>query len=203
MALEVVGLKSLIESGRSEEEISEILLSFCSLPAGDNGEVHDVEFFLHKKAIHYEKLDISRTYLVFSTYKQEIILVGYFSLANKPLVISKKNFSKFSNSLKKRLLGIGHRTDSANYECKGYLLGQLGKNFSKQAVSANIISGKDLLKLANDRMLVSYEAVGGRIFYLECEDSPKLKDFYASQGFSEIQNFKSPNDLCVFVRRIS
>lgn len=198
-----MGLKTLLDTGRSEEEIKTLLLSFCSLPAKDFNEVHDVQYFLHDKAIQYEKLDISRTYLVLSQYKESPILVGYFSLANKPMVISKRNFSKFSNSLKKRLMGIGHKTDSENYEVKGYLLGQLGKNFSSEAIASKAITGRDLMKLANEAMLVSYEAVGGRIFYLECEDELKLKEFYRREGFAEIIDFKSPNGLCVFVRKIS
>jgi hypothetical protein len=202
MALTVISLKSLLNSGKSEEEINQLLFSFCSLPVKETSKQHDVEYFLHNKAIHFERLDISRTYLVLSYYQGNYILVGYFSLSNKPIVITKKNFTKLSVSLRKRLMGIGHKTDTQNYEVKGYLLGQLGKNFSKESIASRAITGRDLMKLANDAMLVSYEAVGGRIFYLECEDEPKLKEFYKSEGFAEILDFKSANEMCLFVRAI-
>ena len=89
-----------------------------------------------------------------------------------------------------------------NYEIKGYLLGQLGKNFDNNALATNSVCGADLLKMATDSMMDAYRATGGRIFYLECEDEPKLKSFYTKQGFREIESYKSQNDLCIFVRRI-
>jgi len=202
VSLEVVQLKDLLDTGRSKEEIQQILLTFCSLPCSNPDEVHDVQFFLHNKAIEFEKMDISRTFLVFSTYKNTPYLAGYYSLSNKPLVISKKNFSKMSNSLKKSLMGIGHKTDAANYEVKGFLLGQLGKNFSPQALAANMASGADLIALAHESMYQAYRTVGGRIFYLECEDVQPLKDFYIKLGFREIQNYRSDSGYCIFVQRI-
>lgn len=188
--------------GRSEGEVRQLLLSFCSRPCKDPEVVHDVQDFLHNKSINFEQMDIARTYLVFSTYKSVPVLVGYYSLSNKPLVISKKNFSKFSQSLKRKLMGIGHKTESDNYEIKGYLLGQLGKNYSEEALATKALCGADLLKMSTDSMTVAYKATGGRIFYLECEDEPKLKKFYQEHGFREIEEYKSENDLCIFIRRI-
>ncbi|AMW98466.1 GNAT family acetyltransferase [Rummeliibacillus stabekisii] len=202
MALDIVQLRDFLNTGRSEEEIRQILLSFCSRPCSDPEKINDVEYFLHSKAIEFEKMDISRTYLVFSTYKDIPVLVGYYSLSNKPLVISKKNFAKFPNSLKRKLMGFGHKTDSDNYEIKGYLLGQIGKSFAKNALATNSVNGADLLKMATDSMMNAYRATGGRIFYLECEDEAKLKSFYTSQGFREIEHYKSQNDLCIFIRKI-
>lgn len=200
MALEIVQLYDMLRSGRREEEIKQILLSFCSLRI--NNETHDVEDFLHNKAIEFEKNDIARTYLVFSLYKGIPVLVGYYSLSNKPLIISKRNYCKFSTSLKKKLMGFGHKTESDNYEIKGYLLGQLGKNYSKEALATKAITGSDLLALANDSMLQIHKLAGGRIFYLECDDVEKLKDFYSDEGFREIGEYKSENGYCIFIRRI-
>lgn len=201
MALEIVQLLDMIKSGRSEEEIKQILLSFRSIRI--NEKVHDVEYFLHNKAIEFEKHDISRTYLVFSTYQGRPVLVGYYSLSNKPLVISKRNFCKFSTALKKKLLGLGHKTESDNYEVKGYLLGQLGKNYTAEALATRSVRGADLLELATQTMLKIHKLAGGRIFYLECDDVENLKRFYSSQGFREIENFKSDNGYCIFIRRIT
>lgn len=200
MALEIVQLYDMLRSGRREEEIKQILLSFCSLRNGD--QIHDVEDFLHNKAIEFEKNDIARTYLVFSSYKGYPVLVGYYSLSNKPLIISKRNFSKFSTSLKKRLLGFGHKTERENYEIKGYLLGQLGKNYSEDAIATRAVSGRDLLALDTESMLQIHKLAGGRIFYLECEDIEKLKQFYHGEGFREIEDYKSENGYCIFIRRI-
>ena len=201
MALEIVQLLDMIKSGRSEEEIKQILLTFRSIRV--NEEVHDVEYFLHNKAIEFEKHDIARTYLVFSRYQERPVLVGYYSLSNKPLVISKKYFSKFSGALKKKLIGLGYKTESDNYEVKGYLLGQLGKNYSPNALATKAATGADLLALATETMHKIHKLAGGRSFYLECDDVDNLKQFYHSQGFREIENFKSENGYCIFVRRIT
>lgn len=51
-------------------------------------------------------------------------------------------------------------------------------------------------------MLQIHKLAGGRIFYLECDDVFKLKQFYIGQGFREIEDYKSENGYCIFVRRI-
>lgn len=203
MALTIIQLQDLIKNdSASEEDIKKILLTFCCKRFDESNKPHDVEYFLHNKAIEFEKHDIARTYLVFSSYQGAKILVGYYSLSNKPLIIAKKNFAKLSNSLKKRLMGFGHKTEQENYEIRGFLLGQLGKNYSNEAIKSKAVTGKDLLQLANDSMMISYKATGGRIFYLECEDSASLKEFYNQAGFREIESFKSPTGLCLFIRKI-
>lgn len=60
-----------------------------------------MEYFLHSKAIQFEKMAISTTYLIFSELEDDIILAGYFSIANKPLTMSKRIFNKLSNSQRK------------------------------------------------------------------------------------------------------
>lgn len=40
-----------------------------------------------------------------------------------------------------------------------------------------------LLKLACDKIKIAQDVLGGRYVYLECEDKPKLKEFYESNGF--------------------
>lgn len=86
MAIRVISLRDLIKTGR-EDEIENLLLSFKTINVyGDSGAA-DVEYFLHNRAIEFEKHDISRTYLVMSSYQKEPCLVGYFSIAQKPLII--------------------------------------------------------------------------------------------------------------------
>ena len=61
------------------------------------------------------------------------------------------------------------------------LIGQLGKNFANSYNT--LISGDELLKLALDKVKKMQEIVGGKIVYLECEDKPRLIDFYSENGF--------------------
>ncbi len=138
-----------------------------------------------------------------STYKDQPYLAGYFSIAPKPLIIPRKTFSRLTKSLQRKLMGFGHRTEQKNYECKGYLIGQLGKNFSDDAKAAKQISGKDLLHLAYNKILEAHEVVGGRVIHLECEDKEKLKKFYSDNGFRELEDFESPNGMCIFVKNIN
>lgn len=200
MTLNVISLSTLLKSDSTKEEIESLLFSFEKLN-GTTGCI-DIEYFIHKKAIEFEKMDLARTYLVLSMYKNRAYLAGYFAIAPKPLVIKKKVFRKLSGTQQKKLMGFGHKTDQSNYECKGYLIGQIGKNFSEEAVSANQLNGSELLQLAYSKIKEAHEIVGGRVVHLECQNIHKLKNFYEDQGFREIENRKTKDELCIFVKTI-
>ena len=61
------------------------------------------------------------------------------------------------------------------------LIAQLGKNFSIEA--SNHITGDELLKMACDEIKKIQSTIGGKVAYLECENTPKLIDFYEENGF--------------------
>jgi predicted GNAT family N-acyltransferase len=63
------------------------------------------------------------------------------------------------------------------------LIGQLGKNANYRSD----IAGQTILARALDTVYEIHELVGGRIVYLECEDHPKLIDFYTRNGFRYLQ----------------
>ncbi len=157
------------------EEATKSLLSDFSCPLNK-----DVEYFLKNTAIEFSKQRISSTFLVMASYKKEYVLVGYFTLANKVFVLTKNSVP--SNRWKKRL----SKFCSFDPEVKRYILpvpliGQLGKNYAKSY--NKLISGDELLKLALDKVKEMQLLVGGRLVYLECEDIPRLVDFYSSNGF--------------------
>lgn len=198
MTLEVIPLRELLKSDATEEEINRLLFSFeCkSLVSG----AIDVEEFLHFKAIQFEKMDLARTYLVLSSYQSTPYLAGYFSIMNKSLIIPKRQYRSFSGALKKKLIGMGHKTEQDNYEIRGYLLGQLGKNYSEISTKANNASGADLLALAYEKILDAYIITGGRILFLECEDQERLRNFYNKNGFKMLENYESVNKYLLFVK---
>lgn len=203
MALSTLALSDLIsKSDYSEEKIEKLLCSFESLRTEESTGSEDVEFFIHNKALQFEKMDLARTYLVMSTYQSKYYLAGYFSLSNKPLIIPNKQFNKMSNSLKRRLMGIGHRTEQKSYEIKGFLLGQLGRNYNDIAVKANNCSGDDLLTLCYEKIREAHRLVGGRILHLECENNEKLIGFYERNGFSLIEDYESANGYRVMVKQM-
>ncbi|WP_037283910.1 hypothetical protein [Saccharibacillus sacchari] len=202
MALNIISLYDMLRSIPIESDIQKLLSSFKSMNAQDSTGADDVEFFLHNKAIQFEKMDLARTYLVMSTYQSKPILVGYFSISNKPLTMPGKQFRKLSKSLQKRLTGMGSRGEQSSYIIKGYLLGQLGKNFSTEALAANCCSGNDLLQIVYKKVAEAHRIVGGRILYLECENVPKIIEFYRSNGFSQIEGFETENGYCMMVKQV-
>lgn len=202
MSIDIISLTDLIKSDQKEEDINRLLFSFSTIKIADNPGAADVENFIHKKAISFEKMHLSRTYLLMSSYQQQPYLAGYFSISNRPLVIIKKDFNRLSKSLQKRLMGVGHKTQQRSYEIKGYLIGQLGKNYSDIARSAKNLSGDDLLKITYEKIKDAHRLVGGRILYLECEDNEKIKGFYNKNGFRELVEYKSENGYCLFVKQI-
>lgn len=201
MAITLLSLADLLKTDTAIEDIDRLLHSFITIK--DNNISFDIEDFLHNKAVSFENVDLARTYLVMSSYKNKPYLAGYFSIANKPLIIPKSVFKRLSKSLQRRLMGFGHKTDQNNFECKGYLIGQLGKNYSIEAIAANQISGADLLALAYSKILEAYRIVGGRVIHLECQNVSSLKKFYIDNGFREIEEFESPNSMCIFVKSIN
>ncbi len=73
-----------------------------------------------------------------------------------------------------------------------FLLARLEKNY---AVEINeYISGKQMMRLVNDILLDIQRRIGGGVSYLDCEDNPKLKNFYAGENFKEFADRFSSED---------
>lgn len=172
MAYKVTNLKKLYEAV-GEKRTKEIINDFeCELNK-------DVEYFLKEKAIQFSRQSIAETFIVTGSYKSREVILGYFSIANKTVKL-KRNV--FGGERKKRFL----RFAQFNPENKCYyislpLIGQLGKNY-KNGYN-KLITGDILLKLACDKVKEAQEILGGRFVFLECEDKPKLKEFYENNGF--------------------
>nr|DAJ37622.1 MAG TPA: hypothetical protein [Caudoviricetes sp.] len=176
-----------------EEDTKEKLLTF----EGKSDVPNDIESFLHEKAIQFEKSAIASTYLVFE--EETNILVGFFSLANKPLTMSEKNFDSLSNNQRNRLKQYGRKIGN-KFQINSYLIGQLGKNFSKEAEKK--ISGADLLTLAFDKVAEASAIIRAKYVWLECENNEKLIDFYSSFGFKQINPKPLEDELVVLILKI-
>ena len=102
----------------------------------------DVERFLTHNAIEFTKKNQSVTYLVFTTEEAE--LVGYFTIAIKPITV---NGERFSNSIKRKLSRVSELDEENNtFALSAYLIAQLGKNFTGDANKK--ITGQQLLEVA-------------------------------------------------------
>lgn len=174
MSLVVTNLEN-IYTELGEDFAKEFLSSF-SCPLNP-----DVENFLHRNSIEFAKQGISRTHLVFTQYKGKMVLVGYFTLSNKYITLKS---SGLSNTTKRRISKFSTFDPRIKaYTLSAPLIAQLGKNYTNGY--DKLISGDVLLKLACDKIKQIQFDLGGRYVYLECEDKPKLIDFYRDNGFCE------------------
>ena len=139
----------------------------------------DVEYFLKNRAIEFTKQKITQTQLVFLQYKNDLRLVDYYSLTHKSISVKDSGLSK---TLRRRIAKFGTRdTVNKGYVIPAPLIAQLGKNFTDGLNKE--ITGDELLKMALDKIAQAQFILGGKIVYIECEDIPKLVDYYSSNGF--------------------
>ena len=109
--------------------------------------------FLKKNAVEFTKKSQSVTYLVFSVESKEML--GYFTLALKPLSVRGETVSK---TTKRKLLRISELDEKSDtYTMSAYLIAQLGKNYTNDANEK--ITGKELVELAWTVIEESYELV--------------------------------------------
>lgn len=173
MAYNIIRIEDMYDA-LGEEKIKKILNEFeCELNK-------DVEYFIKEKAIEFFKSDISQTFIVTSSYKGKEVIVGYFALANKITKIKRKSLT---SNWRKRLARFDNKNESDEkyFVVSLPLIGQLGKNYKNDY--NQLISGDKLLELACDKVREAQKILGGKLVYLECENKPKLKEFYESNGF--------------------
>jgi hypothetical protein len=154
-----------------EDNLNDILSDF-SCPKNP-----DVEYFLLHNAIEFTKKDQSITYLVFSA--EDASLVGYFSLAMKPISVRAANISKTMARKISRVSILDNETQS--YTTAAYLIAQLGKNYSLPKEKR--IDGTVLLGFALDTISGLKYSIGGVMEFLECEDNEFLLNFYTQNHF--------------------
>lgn len=139
----------------------------------------DVERFLKKSAIEFTKKNQSVTYLVFSKDNGEML--GYFTLALKPLTIRGETVSK---TTKRKLLRVSELDESSDtYTMSAYLIAQLGKNYTGGRDKE--ITGEELIELAWMVIEEAQYMFGGMVTFLEAENEEKLISFYRNNRFSQ------------------
>lgn len=174
----------------SEEKVSEVISVFkCEKDP-------DIENFLKNKAILYEKKAKSRTYLIFDEEAMllgEIKLLAYFAIAIQTLKIPEG----ISPSQIRKLDGLYSRKgDGLITEIPAFLIGQLGKN----DLYAGDISGDEIIEYALSVIFRAQELIGGRIVFVECQDNPKIVNFYIRNGFKVFR--QDPDDGLIQMVRL-
>ena len=165
-----------------EDELRQILSEF-SCPMNP-----DVERFLKYSSIEFTKKNQSVTYLVFSVADGK--LLGYFTLALKPLTVRGETVS---NTVKRKLLRVSELDKKSDtYTMSTYLIAQLGKNYSEN--DGKMITGAELLGLAWDKIKATQYMFGGMVTFLEAENEEKLLSFYRDNRFSQFDTRQTISD---------
>lgn len=167
-----INLRTYIDAVGDSEAKNQLASFLCPMNA-------DVQEFLRIRAFEFSKQGITQTHLVFASYQNEPVLVGYYSLTNKVITVKKSTLSATSA---KRIAKFGTFNEQSHcYIVPAPLIAQIGKNYANGY--HKLISGDVLLSLACAKVKQVQLDVGGKIVYLECEDHPKLLEFYARNGF--------------------
>ena len=150
---------------------------------------------MKNSAIEFTKKNQSVTYLVLDS--DDAQLLGYFSLAVKPITIKiDKKSKEISNTMRKRIERVSkYDEESGAYMLSAFLIAQLGKNFKYKLNKR--ITGSELLQLAVDKIKEVQYIIGGMVVFLEAEMIDELDKFYRSEnGFVQFGTRKaeSPNE---------
>ena len=181
-----VNIREYLALGNDEEAGEPALVDLLSGFSSPKNK--DVERFLKKSAIEFTKKNQSVTYLVVSA--EDVRLLGYFTLALKPLTVRGETVS---NTMKRKLLRISELDEKSDtYTMSAYLIAQLGKNFSESGGTE--ITGAELLKLAWDKIKEIQYLGGGVVTFLEAENEEKLLSFYRDNRFSQFDTRQTALD---------
>lgn len=194
MKFRKISLQSLLKQTKDTKKIKENILN--TFNGRGKSEVSD---FLHNKSIDYEQRSLSSTYLIYNDRSQ---LVGYFTISNKGLIISKENYEKLLKTQQKKLSFNGRKLENGDYIVNSFLLGQLGKNFNKNISEEDKIKGVELLTIAYNHLIEIKNLINVKYLWIECEDNKKLLDFYSNFGFKLIENYVSNNGLKVMILKL-
>lgn len=169
----ILSLSDIIDE--KGEDFCREILSFFSCPPNP-----DVEKFLTKRsAIDFAKQSIAQTFLVYASYRGKNVLCGYFTIANKYIVVGSHSVSK-TTARRLKKFAMPNISDD-NLVIMAPLIAQLGKNYMNDY--RKLITGDELLKMAIDKVSAAQRIIGGKVVYVECEDIDILKKFYEDNGF--------------------
>lgn len=151
----------------------------------------DVEQFLKKSSVDFTKKNQSVTYLVLNM--RDGTLVGYFTIALKPLTVKDEAVSNTAKRKIRRISNFDEQTNS--YNMSAFLIAQIGKNYANDAWKH--ISGAELLALAWIVIEEIQYMGGGMVVFLEANNQERLLSFYRDNKFRQFDirsRVFAPND---------
>lgn len=155
----------------------------------------DLENFLLRKAIPYEKTNFGKTYLLIdlASLEQGIFSVmAYYTIAQKAIDIS-----ELSAKRKRKMLGDYPGRDSLK-TIPAYLIGQLGRN---DAYTSEDISGEQILNECYNSISIAAQVVGGNIVILECRER-MFERVYENKGFHKLYDDLNQESLYTLYKKV-
>lgn len=185
----VVPLGEIIDREYDNEKIENAFKKFSC------HREEDLENFLVRKAITYEKTDYGKTYLCVDKGKLEegeFVILAYFSIAQRAVDIS-----ELSNKRKRKVLGEYPGRDSVK-AVPAFLIGQLGRC---DDCTSEELSGQQILNECYHAISLAARIVGGKLLILECREH-MFEKFYEKQGFKKLYNDLNEEKLYTLYKQI-
>lgn len=183
MYYKTIALFDLLQLEIDKEEIKEVLLGF-SCPLN-----HEVENFVHNKALDFERVGLARTYLIYAYLEDDniFVLVALYSLGQGHIEIDRN----LSRATKKKIFGS---TYAIGKSVKTLLIGQLSKNYTTN--NNQYITGDVLMQIIFQKIKEIHSIFPSVVIHIDCEDKEKLRLFYEKSGF---ELFKKQNDMLIYL----
>ena len=152
-----------------ETNLKELLSDFCC-PKNE-----EIQQFVRVNAYEFARKKLSVTYLVVN---EDNYIAAIFTLAHKAIEIGD---ASLSNSKRKKISRYAVLdSETSSYTVSAFLIAQFGKNYALSAEKR--LSGNELMDLTFEVLEKVQHEIGGGVVFIECEDKPKLVDFYNNEN---------------------
>ena len=185
-AVTTINLLDLVDA-IGEDETKNLLSDFsCS-------KNQEIENYVRKNALDFARRKISMTHLVIADQGR---LAAMFALTHKAIEISGEGLSKTTRSKLQRFAELDETADC--FSVSAFLIAQFGKD----DLAGCSLSGDSLMASALDVLTAAQRNVGGGVVYLECENRPRLLEFYQSShnGFRPFGQRFSEKDQVEYIQ---
>ena len=170
-----------------EEEAKNLLSDFsCS-------KNQEIEKYVQINALDFAKRKISMTHLVIDEQGRIAAMVA---LTHKAIEIAGEGLSITTRLKLRRFAELDESTGC--FSVSAFLIAQFGKG----DVADSSLTGDSLMACAMEILSSAQRMVGGGVVYLECENRPKLLQFYESDanGFRTFGRRLSEKDQVEYIQ---
>ena len=165
-------------------EYTKVILSGFSCPQNK-----EIEKFIKTKAIDFERINLTWTFLIFIRVDNSLKLVAFYSLGLGRVVIRKK----LTRKQKKQYFGT---TYPIGKDISTVLIGQISKNYSFD--HQKYVKGSDIINIIIEKLVEINKSISAVSVQIECEDVNNLKLFYEQFGFKFLYK-NDKNNLCTYL----